>query len=280
MVNKYKSRRQTCVANRLKKKEVEIEKRKKERGKRTKDKMDAWLCLLLLISLSDQQVIIQTQDTNTTNKHRVQIYKIYIREHKKRSQAQHIQIQTHNTVTECKDRTQYSKCLIQATEPYNNEESASRDEGGTSSADSQISADNNMDNIRDIDIDNIDKISDIDNTSNIDNIDEVWTGEIDADENRDSLEKMKNRKNISESDAAVINSNKITGKTVRKNRVSEGALVTSEMAEEEVNMKEEVNSKEMKTSNSMSRTRTTTVSTDGLVEMERLRTQVCETKIQ
>ena len=169
---------------------------------------------------------------------------------------------------------------MQATEPYNNEESASRDEDGTSSADSQISADNNMDNISDIDNDNIDKISDTDVNSNIDNIDEVWTGEIDADENTDKLEKMKNRKNISETNAAVINSNKTTGKTVRKNRVSEGALVTSKREEQEVNMKEEVNimkemtMKEMKTSSSVSRMRTTTVSTDGLVEMERLRTQV------
>ena len=39
------------------KKEEEKKKERKERKKeRRKDKMDAWLCLLLLISLSDQQV--------------------------------------------------------------------------------------------------------------------------------------------------------------------------------------------------------------------------------
>ena len=180
---------------------------------------------------------------------------------------------------------------MQATEPYNNEESASRDEGGTE-ADSQISADNNMDNIeidnmdnirdidnmdniRDIDIENIDKISDIDNisnidsTRNIDNNEEVWRGGIGADENTDTSEKMKNASG--ESMAAMINTNKTTVEAVRKNR-----LVNSEMEEGGVNMNKEVNNiKEVQTSSSVSRMRTTTVSTEGIVEMERLRTQVC-----
>ena len=54
MVTNHKSRRQTFVANRLwKEKKKEGEKRKKEKDK---EKMDAWLCLFLMISLSDQQV--------------------------------------------------------------------------------------------------------------------------------------------------------------------------------------------------------------------------------
>ena len=169
-------------------------------------------------------------------------------------------------------RMQTQNIKVQATEPYNNEESASRDEGGTA-ADSQISANNNIDNIdniRDIDIDNIDKIGDIDNISNIDNIDEAWTGGIETEENTDNMEKSKNRENISETQTAVINSNKTTLKAVRKSRVSEGALVTSQMEEEE----KEMNMKEVKTSRSLIRMRTTADSTDGLVEMERLRTQV------
>ena len=153
---------------------------------------------------------------------------------------------------------------MQATEPYNNEESASRDEGGMA-ADAQISPDNNMDNIENMDnidrIDNIDKIGNIDNidnTSQIDNLKEVWTGGIDADENRENMRKSKN------GSETVIDSN-TTAKAVnemerKRSREKEGV---------EVN-----NIKEVKAINLVSKTRTATVSTDGLVEVERLRTQV------
>jgi len=147
--------------------------------------MDTWLCLLLLISLSDQQQ--------------------------------------------------------QATEPYNNEESASRDEGG--STDAQISPDNSIVNMDNMDnMDNIDAMDNMDNSSKIDD----WTGGIDAGEN------MRKRKNDSESQATVIISNTKANEMERaRDREKEG---------EEVNIKEEV--------------KATTVSTAGLVEVERLRTQV------
>ena len=136
---------------------------------------------------------------------------------------------------------------MQATEPYNNEESASRDEGG--STDAQISPENSIVNMDNMDnMDNIDAMDNMDNSSKIDD----WTGGIDAGEN------MRKRKNDSESQATVIISNTKANEMERARE--------REKEREEVNIKEEV-----KASSSV---KATTVSTAGLVEVERLRTQV------
>ena len=117
----------------------------------------------------------------------------------------------------------------------------------------------NMDNIDRIDnIDKIGNIDNIDNTSQIDNLKEVWTGGIDADENRENMRKSKNgSETVIDSNTTAKAVNEMERKTSRE---KEGV---------EVN-----NIKEVKAINLVSKTRTTTVSTDGLVEVERLRTQV------
>ena len=122
---------------------------------------------------------------------------------------------------------------MQATEPYNNEESASRDEGGNALA--EISADDNI-----YDIVNI---SNDDNVSDDDNFEEALAGEM-------VPVKSTDEKKIHEIQSTVVNSN---------NKTEAGSKV------------EGVNSKKAMASNSLSQTISTT---DSLVEIESLRTQV------
>ena len=122
---------------------------------------------------------------------------------------------------------------MQATEPYNNEESASRDEGGNALA--EISADDNI-----YDIVNI---SNDDNVSDDDNFEEALAGEMVPVKSTDEMK-------IHEIQSTVVNSN---------NKTEAGSKV------------EGVNSKKAMASNSLSQTISTT---DSLVEIESLRTQV------
>ena len=122
---------------------------------------------------------------------------------------------------------------MQATEPYNNEESASRDEGGNALA--EISADDNI-----YDIVNI---SNDDNVSDDDNFEEALAGEM-------VPVKSTDEKKIHEIQSTVVNSN---------NKTEAGSKV------------EGANSKKAMASNSLSQTISTT---DSLVEIESLRTQV------
>ena len=124
---------------------------------------------------------------------------------------------------------------MQATEPYNNEESASRDEGGNALA--EISADDNI-----YDIVNI---SNDDNVSDDDNFEEALAGEMVPVKRTDEMKIHEIQSTVS-----VVNSN---------NKTEAGSKV------------EGVNSKKAMASNSLSRTISTT---DSLVEIESLRTQV------
>ena len=145
---------------------------------------------------------------------------------------------TQNLHTKCKQtlkpqNVKEKDTKLQATEPYNNEESASRDEGGNALA--EISADDNI-----YDIVNI---SNDDNVSDDDNFEEALAGEMVPVKSTDEMK-------IHEIQSTVVNSN---------NKTEAGSKV------------EGVNSKKAMASNSLSQTISTT---DSLVEIESLRTQV------
>ena len=125
---------------------------------------------------------------------------------------------------------------MQATEPYNNEESASRDEVGTLAADH-------------VDGDNVDNDSDDE---------ETWTRAVSAD--RDIDQQMKDGNKVNETQMRVMTSEKIM------EELDQHSVPTTLVEEGD-----EMNIKNKKAADSLSKTET---SKDSIVEVESLRTQV------
>lgn len=125
----------------------------------------------------------------------------------------------------------------QATEPYNNEESASRDEVGTLAA-----ADH-------VDGDNVDSVSDDE---------EIWTRAFSADQDTD--QQIKNGNKVNATQMRVMTSEKIM------EELDQHSVPTTLVEEGD-----EMNINNKKSADSMSKTET---SKDSIVEVESLRTQV------
>ena len=126
---------------------------------------------------------------------------------------------------------------MQATEPYNNEESASRDEVGTLAADH-------------VDGDNVDNDNDDD--------EETWTRAVSA--NQDIDQQIKDGNKVNETQMRVMTSEKIM------EELDQHSAPTALVEEGD-----EMNINNKKSADSVSKTET---SKDSIVEVESLRTQV------
>ena len=129
-----------------------------------------------------------------------------------------------------------NKCILQATEPYNNEESASRDEVGTLAADH-------------VDGDNVDNVS---------GDEETWTRAVSADQDID--QQIKDGNKVNETQMRVMTSEKIM------EELDQHSVPTTLVEEGD-----EMNIKNKKTADSVSKAET---SKDSIVEVESLRAQV------